>query len=590
MSLPILTMAIEVEADIVAIRQRARRLAALLKFDLQDQARIATAVSEISRNAFSYARAGRAEFSLDEQISPQMLVIRITDRGGGIADLEAVLEGRFQSENGMGVGITGARRLLDHFTIHSGAAGTQVELGQRLPGSAPRITHESLAAMVQSLSRQRDEDPLIAMRQQNLELIQTLDEVRRRQEESERLSSELDDTNRGVVALYAELEERAEQLRRASEIKSRFLSNMSHEFRTPLNSMMALSRLLLDGVDGELGAEQQRQIGYIRKSAQDLLELVNDLLDLAKVEAGKIEIKPMDFTVAELFSSLRGVLKPLSDATEVELIFEVGEDLPKLHTDEGKVAQVLRNFIANALKFTERGEVRVSAHHDSQAAAMTFMVADTGIGIAPQDFDRVFEEFTQVDGGLQRHTKGTGLGLPLSRQLAVLLHGEVWVESELGRGSIFFMTIPLRFDERRATSEAPLPAGGVVPGNEGRRKRVLVIDDDETFRYVLRQMINEQQLYDIDEAVDGADGLRQVRAAHPDLIVLDLQMPHVDGLEVLRTLQSDPATDNLPVIVATSQHLDSELMARLPSGIPVLSKNALSRESVGQMVRDTIRE
>ena len=589
MSLPILTMAIEVEADIVAIRQRARRLAALLKFDLQDQARIATAVSEISRNAFSYARAGRAEFSLDEQSSPQMLVIRITDGGGGIADLEAVLEGRFQSENGMGVGITGARRLLDHFRIQSGAAGTQVELGQRLPGSAPRITRESLAAIVQSLSRQRDEDPLIAMRQQNLELIQTLDEVRRRQEESERLSSELDDTNRGVVALYAELEERAEQLRRASEIKSRFLSNMSHEFRTPLNSMMALSRLLLDGVDGELGAEQQRQIGYIRKSAQDLLELVNDLLDLAKVEAGKIEIKPMDFTVAELFSSLRGVLKPLSDATEVELIFEVGEDLPKLHTDEGKVAQVLRNFIANALKFTERGEVRVSAHHDSRAAAMTFMVADTGIGIAPQDFDRVFEEFTQVDGGLQRHTKGTGLGLPLSRQLAVLLHGEVWVESELGRGSIFFMTIPLRFDERPVVSAELLSVAAVVPAGDGRRKRVLLIDDDETFRYVLRHMINEQQLYDIDEAVDGADGLQQVHAAHPDLIVLDLQMPHVDGLEVLRNLRSDPATDNLPVIIATSQHLDSELMARLPSGIPVLSKNALSRESVRQMVRDAIR-
>lgn len=521
-----------------------------------------------------------------------MLVIRISDRGGGIADLEAVLEGRFQSENGMGVGITGARRLLDHFRIDSGAAGTQVELGQRLPSSAPRVTHESLTAIVQSLSRQRDEDPLIAMRQQNLELIQTLDEVRRRQEESDRLSSELDDTNRGVVALYAELEERAEQLRRASEIKSRFLSNMSHEFRTPLNSMMALSRLLLDGVDGGLGAEQQRQIGYIRKSAQDLLELVNDLLDLAKVEAGKIEIKPTHFTVAELFNSLRGVLKPLSDVTQVELIFELGEDLPKLHTDEGKVAQVLRNFIANALKFTERGEVRVSAHHDSRAAAMTFMVADTGIGIAAQDLDRVFEEFTQVDGRLQRHTKGTGLGLPLSRQLAVLLHGEVWVESELGRGSTFFMTIPLHFDERRVTSAAPqrleVAVAAVVPGSDGRRKRVLLIDDDETFRYVLRQMINEQQLYDIDEAVDGADGLQQVHAAHPDLIVLDLQMPHVDGLEVLRNLRSDPATDNLPVIIATSQHLDSELMARLPSGIPVLSKNALSRESVGQMVRDAI--
>ncbi|HEY4369526.1 MAG TPA: ATP-binding protein [Steroidobacteraceae bacterium] len=588
MTWPIVTMAVEVEADIVAIRQRARRLAGLLKFDQQDQARIATAVSEISRNAFSYARGGRAEFTLEEHGSPQMLLIRVTDRGRGIADLDAVLEGRYQSQAGMGVGIIGARRLLHHFRITSSAAGTQVELGHRLPASAPRITQESLNAVVQALSRQLDEDPLIALRQQNLELMQTLEEVRRRQEETDRLSNELDDTNRGVVALYAELEERAEQLRRASEIKSRFLSNMSHEFRTPLNSVMALSRLLLDGVDGDLSEEQRKQLGYIRKSAQDLLELVNDLLDLAKVEAGKIEIKPADFTVPELFSSLRGVLKPLSDATEVELIFEITEDLPQLHTDEGKVAQVLRNFIANALKFTERGEVRVSAHHDSRAGSITFMVADTGIGIAPQDLERVFEEFTQVDGGLQRHTKGTGLGLPLSRQLATLLHGEIWVDSELGRGSTFFMTVPLRFEA--SVSPPTLSPSAALPRSDGSRKRVLLIDDDETFRYVLRQMINDQQRYEIFEAVDGADGLQQVHDTHPDLVVLDLQMPRVDGLEVLRTLQRDPANDALPIIVATSQYLDTGLMAQLPVGMPVLSKQTLSRERVGQMVRDAIGE
>ena len=586
MTWPIITMAIEVEADIVAIRQRARRIAGLLKYDLQDQARIATAVSEICRNAFSYARGGRAEFLLEELGSPQMLLIRITDKGRGIADLDAVLEGRFKSQAGMGVGITGARRLLNHFRIETGPAGTQVELGQKLAASAPRITRESFAAAVLALSGQPDEDPLTALRQQNIELMQTLEEVRRRQEETDRLSSELDDTNRGVVALYAELEERAEQLRRASEIKSRFLSNMSHEFRTPLNSIMALSRLLLDGVDGALSTEQQRQTGYIRKSAQDLLDLVNDLLDLAKVEAGKVDIKPVDFTVNDLLNSLRGVLKPLSDASEVELIFEIADGLPRLHADEGKVAQVLRNFVANALKFTERGEVRVSAHYDSRADSITFTVADTGIGIATPDLERVFEEFTQVDGGLQRHTKGTGLGLPLSRQLAALLHGEIWVESELGHGSTFFLTIPVRFEARTAHA----PADATAQRSDGARKRVLLIDDDETFRYVLRQMINDQQRYEIFEAVDGAEGLQQVRDAHPDLVVLDLQMPRIDGLEVLRTLQLDPANDALPIIIATSQYLDTELMAQLPAGVPVLSKNALSRERVGQLVRDAIGE
>jgi signal transduction histidine kinase len=587
MTWPIISMAIEMEADIVAIRQRARRIAGVLKFDLQDQARIATAVSEICRNAFSYARGGRVEFLLEELASPQMLLIRIADKGRGIADLDAVLEGRFKSQAGMGVGITGARRLLNHFRIETGPTGTQVELGQKLAASAPRITRESFGAAVLALSRQPDEDPLTALRQQNIELMQTLEEVRRRQEETDRLSSELDDTNRGVVALYAELEERAEQLRRASEIKSRFLSNMSHEFRTPLNSIMALSRLLLDGVDGELSTEQQRQTGYIRKSAQDLLDLVNDLLDLAKVEAGKVDIKPVDFTVNDLLNSLRGVLKPLSDASEVELIFEIVDGLPRLHTDEGKVAQILRNFIANALKFTERGEVRVSAHYDSRADSITFMVADTGIGIATPDLERVFEEFTQVDGGLQRHTKGTGLGLPLSRQLAALMHGEIWVESELGHGSTFFLTIPVRFEARTAPH---VPASATAQRSDGARKRVLLIDDDETFRYVLRQMINDQQRYEIFEAVDGAEGLQQVRDAHPDLVVLDLQMPRIDGLEFLRTLQLDPANDALPIIIATSQYLDTELMAQLPAGVPVLSKNALSRERVGQLVRDAIGE
>lgn len=276
MTWPIVSMVIAVESDIVAIRQRARLLAELLAFDRQDQTRIATAVSEIARNAFSYAGGGRAEFLLDEARSPQLLLIRVSDQGPGIADLDAVLEGRYQSQLGMGMGIVGARRLLDHFEITSGSTGTTVELGHELPAGAARITRESLAAVVLGLSQQHNDDPLAALREQNVELLQSLEEIRRRQEETERLNLELAETNRGVVALYAELDERAEQLRRASDIKSRFLSHMSHEFRTPLNSILALNRLLLDGVDGEPSEGQRIQLGFIRKSAQELLELVND--------------------------------------------------------------------------------------------------------------------------------------------------------------------------------------------------------------------------------------------------------------------------------------------------------------------------
>src|SRR6202012_3561547 len=187
--------------------------------------------------------------------------------------------------------------------------------------------------------------------------------------------------NRGVVALYAELDERAEQLRKASELKTRFLSHMSHEFRTPLNSILALSRLLLDHIDGALAPEQERQVGYIRRSAESLLELVNDLLDLSKVEAGKVEVKASPFTVGSLFGALRGALKPLLTSPSVELIFDGAEHMPELVTDESKVAQILRNLISNALKFTEKGEVRVS--HEVSQGWLKLSVADTGIGIAP---------------------------------------------------------------------------------------------------------------------------------------------------------------------------------------------------------------
>jgi signal transduction histidine kinase len=575
MAWPLVSMVIMMEADIVAVRQRARHLAELLNFERQDQTRIATAVSEIARNAYSYANGGRVEFILLETTSPQMLLIRISDRGPGIADLDRVLEGRFQSTVGMGLGITGARRLLDHFKIESSTAGTVVELGHRLPPRVPVVTREMLPPIVAALKSDKVDDPLAALRDQNRELMQSMEEIRRRQEEAAELNSELGDTNRGVVALYAELDERAEQLRRASESKSRFLSNMSHEFRTPLTSIMALSRLLLDGVDGELNTEQLKQIGYIRKSAEDLLELVNDLLDLAKVEAGRIELRLAEFNVADLFGGLRGSLKPLRDK-EVALIFDPATDLPALYSDEGKVTQVLRNFISNALKFTQSGEVHVSAHYDSREARITFAVADTGIGIAPEDQERIFEEFTQIDGELQKAAKGTGLGLPLTRKLAELMKGEVWVESEVGRGSTFYLTIPVELPGR--------PVAGAVAAADPTRKKVLLIDDDETFRYVLRQIVHHDGRYDIIEAVDGEQGLRSIEDQSPDVVVLDLQMPRLDGFAVLEKIRSNAATRALPVIISTSLQLDDETMMRLPAHTPILSKQMLSREQVLSML------
>ncbi len=259
------------------------------------------------------------------------------------------------------------------------------------------------------------------------------------------LREELEETNKGVVALYAELDDKAAQLRDANELKSRFLSYMSHEFRTPLTSMTSITGILLSRLDGPLTGEQQKQVEFIRGSARELTEMVNDLLDLAKVEAGRITISPEWFEMVDLFSALRGMFKPIVNSTAVSLLFDEPEGDVRLFSDDKKVSQILRNFISNALKFTPQGEVRVSARLVDERE-VEFAVADTGIGIAPEHLSGLFSEFMQVDVPLQKKLRGTGLGLSLARKFAELLGGKVGVESEVGKGSRFWVRLPMRFD------------------------------------------------------------------------------------------------------------------------------------------------
>lgn len=262
----------------------------------------------------------------------------------------------------------------------------------------------------------------------------------------EALQGEIDETNRGVLALYAELDTQAEQLRQATELKSRFLAYMSHEFRTPIASMRSLSRLLLDQVDGPLAPEQARQVSFIQSTANELAEMVDDLLDLAKVEAGRVEISAEWFELVDLFSALRGMFKPVLVNPEVTLVFEEPQKTAALYTDDKKLSQILRNYISNALKFTPKGEIRVSAVQNGEES-ITFSVADTGIGIATEFHHALFQDFVQVNSPIQKRLRGTGLGLSLSKRLAELLGGSVAVESELGKGSTFSVTVPLRLPQ-----------------------------------------------------------------------------------------------------------------------------------------------
>jgi signal transduction histidine kinase len=266
------------------------------------------------------------------------------------------------------------------------------------------------------------------------------------------LHAELAETNKGVLALYAELDQNAVQLREAADLKSRFLSYMSHEFRTPLASITSISDILIGGLDGPLTSEQHRQIQFVRGSVRELTEMVDDLLDLAKVDAGRISISPEWFEMVDLFSALRGMFKPIVGSGTVSLIFEETSAIPRIYTDDKKLSQILRNFISNALKFTGEGEVRVSATLVGEER-VEFAVSDTGIGIAKDHLPVLFSDFVQLDTRIQKRLRGTGLGLSLAKKFAELLGGAVGATSEEGRGSRFFVVIPTHYKTSITVSE-----------------------------------------------------------------------------------------------------------------------------------------
>ena len=552
MSLSLLTLELRLEHDIVHARQRARKLASLLGFEAQDQSRIATAVSEMARNAFSYAGGGKVEFSIGAEDSE--FVVRVSDHGPGIANLKAIFDGEYRSNTGMGLGLIGTKRLMDSFDIQTNEQGTQVTFAKQLPRRASPPTQEGISHIVAELARELPASPLEEVQQQNQELLRALEEVRQQQNLLAQVNRELEETNRGVVALYAEIEERADYLQRANEIKTKFLSNMTHEFRTPLNSIINLTRILLDRLDGELSSEQDRQVRYIAKSATDLSDLVNDLLDLAKVEAGKILIRPTEFYVSDLFGALRGMLRPLlTQNTSVNLIVEEPV-LPPMRTDESKVSQILRNFISNAIKYTDSGEVRVSARLGADDT-MIFSVSDTGIGIALEDQDRIFEEYTQIESPAQRRTKGTGLGLPLSRRLAGLLGGSVRVSSTLGTGSTFSAIIPMHFKGASELVLVPEVSREIDP----LRAPVLVVEDNREALFAYEKFLKGSgfQVLPGRTLKEAREWLRSVK---PVAIVLDLLLETESTWGLLSELRQSEATHDIPIMVVTM--VDNERRAK----------------------------
>lgn len=559
-------MSIVCEQDVVASRQRARFIAALLGFDGRIQTQIATVVSEIARNAFRYAQGGRVEFSITDSL-PLSFRISIKDKGPGIVEMEKILAGTYVSPTGMGLGIRGARRIMDEFDIKTGPTGTRVIVGKHFGQGREPFTNEEIDDLLRKILTSASLDPFAEIRQQNRELMGSLedlqkknDEVRESEHRLSELNRELEDTNRGVIALNMELEDKALAIKNASEIRSRFLSHITHEFRTPVNSILSLTRIMQHSV--RPGSDEDKQLTFIRKAAEGLSEMVNDLLDNVKVDAGKLPIILAPTRVSEVFGALRAMFKPLVGADQT-LLFEEDDADCRLLTDEAKLSQILRNFISNALKFCPKGRIVVSAR--ACGNSIRFSVTDQGIGIRKDYHELIFEEFVQVEGPHQERSKGTGLGLSLVKKLAHLLHGDVSVESEEGKGSIFTLALPQRDDYRPAKDQT-------------QSADLLIIDDDEISRYLIQGMLCDMRL-GIVEAGDGPSGLEALHKYRPKAILLDMNMPGMDGMVVFDEITRLPETKDIPVVIHTTRHITLDnFRDRSVKPAAIVSKDRTAKE------------
>ncbi|MCW2929456.1 MAG: putative two-component system sensory histidine kinase [Actinomycetia bacterium] len=439
-------------------------------------------------------------------------------------------------------------------------------------------------------------------------------ELQAQQDELQRSNAELADKaallatqNRDIEAKNAEIErarqeieERAQQLDQASRYKSQFLANMSHELRTPLNSLLVLARMLAQNGDGNLTAKQVEYANIIHSSGSDLLQLINDVLDLTKVESGKMDIHTERFSLAGLVEDLRGVFGPLTAEKQLRFTIAQAPGVPvELETDKQRLRQILNNLLSNAVKFTEYGQVelRIDMADPLQAGALAhlvFSVTDTGIGISPDNFTSIFSAFQQGDGTTSRRYGGTGLGLAICRDVAAQLGGEVTVQSQLGKGSTFSLYLPLEapaglgmppvgFASEQPDSDGadlalapgtleaansaqafrPVPPAGRHELLHGRK--VLVVDDDPRNAFVLTDVLQLHGMTVV-EAADGRRAIAELTAGGFDIVLMDVMMPEMDGHETTRTIRQMPQHENLPVIAVTARAMQGDREKALDAG------------------------
>ena len=368
------------------------------------------------------------------------------------------------------------------------------------------------------------------------------------------------------AAMNAELEAQSRELEQSSRLKSVFLANMSHELRTPLNSVIALSGVLNRRLGGKIPTEECGYLEVIERNGLHLLSLINDILDLSRIEAGREDINLGSFSVRELADEVVEMLEPLAREKGLALVNRAGNDLPHLHSDPGKVRHILQNLAGNAVKFTEKGSVEITARQADDE--LYIAVADTGIGIAAEELPCIFDEFHQVDSSASRSHGGTGLGLAIARKYARLLGGEIAVASAPGQGSTFTLRLPLRCsvpdDASSLTYQEPRPAaaGHAGPPADPAGRRILLVEDSEAIVIQMTEMLAEEG-YAVRTAKDGIEALARIEEELPDAVILDLMMPEMDGFAVLKAIRGTERSEQLPVLILTARTVTREELAFL---------------------------
>jgi signal transduction histidine kinase len=429
------------EADIVNVRERVRRLARAMRFDTTTQIKITTAVSELTRNIYEYAESGAITLAVafrTDGSAAAGLQITARDNGPGIneADLRAIMRGQYNSTSGLGVGLTGTRRLMDEFEIESGAGvGTRVTIIKWLPPAEAAEVKERIDALREDFNAEETESAVEELARQNRDFVRILGELEEKREALERVNQELTASN-------TELNEANARLREIAELREEFLALTTHDLRSPLTVISGVISFFTSGRLGELSPEQKNMVGMMERNTQNLIELVNDLLDAAKLESGSLQLELAPTDLRALIHEICEPLEPLALEKGITLTEELPAESPPVRADRAKLRRVIVNLLSNALKFTPKGG-RVVVRVEQVGADTRVSVADTGVGIAAEDIPLLFDKYEQARHRATRGEKGTGLGLYITRQLVELHGGEIRVESEVGRGSTFSFTLPI---------------------------------------------------------------------------------------------------------------------------------------------------